>query len=230
MAVERKNAKIVMFDFDGTLASPFSRTAWERLWSHLGYPLSDCVKYHKLYSSKAITYEEWFNITQNQFKVKGLTVSNIKEVASQINLLDDAEETIGELRNKGILLFIVSGSVREVISEVLGTLEPNFEDIKANEFVFQDGILSEIIATKYDFEGKAEYVKKIADEYVVSPSEILFIGNSFNDTSVHLAGARTLCINPADTNYKNSIEWHDYIKETSSLKDILPYVFAEGSK
>lgn len=144
-----------------------------------------------------------------------------------MKLIKGCKETLLELKKRDILLYIVSGSIREIIKEVLGDLVNLFEDISANKFYFQKNKLSRIVGTDYDFEGKADYIKKLVYENKLNASEVLFIGNSFNDTYAHLSGARTLCINPQNTNYTNAIYWHDYIREVNDLKEILPYVFIE---
>lgn len=151
----------------------------------------------------------------------------MKKIASEMVLIDGCKETLMELKSRDVLLYIVSGSIREIIKEVLGDMVNLFEDISANKFYFQKGKLSRIVGTEYDFEGKAEYIKQIVNENKINASEVLFVGNSFNDTFVHLSGARTLCINPQNTNYTNSIYWHDYIREVNNLREIIPHVFIE---
>lgn len=216
-----KNAKIVVFDFDGTLVSPnFSRTTWERIWLELGYSVNDCDYYHRQFSNKQITHEQWCKETENKFKEKGLSKKTLQKIAADMKLIEGCRETLQELRKKDILLYIVSGSIREIIKEVLGDLVNLFEDISANKFYFRNDKLSRIAGTEYDFEGKADYIKQIVKENQINASEVLFIGNSFNDTYAHLSGARTLCINPQNTNYTNVIYWHDYIREVKDLKDI----------
>ena len=223
-----KNAKIVVFDYDGTLVSPnFSKTTWERIWTELGYSVNDCDYYHRQFSNKQITHEQWCKITEDKFREAGLTKDIMKKIASEMVLIDGCKETLMELKSRDVLLYIVSGSIREIIKEVLGDMVNLFEDISANKFYFQKGKLSRIVGTEYDFEGKAEYIKQIVNENKINASEVLFVGNSFNDTFVHLSGARTLCINPQNTNYTNSIYWHDYIREVNNLREIIPHVFIE---
>lgn len=75
-----KNAKIVVFDFDGTLVSPnFSKTTWERIWTELGYSVNDCDYYHRQFSNKQITHEQWCKITEDKFREAGLTKDIMKK-------------------------------------------------------------------------------------------------------------------------------------------------------
>lgn len=225
-----KNAKIVVFDFDGTLVAPNQSTTWERIWIELGYSISDCAYFYEKFSNKEITHKQWFKLTESKFKEAGMTMNTLKRIAAEMELISGCKETLLELKKRGALLYIVSGSIQEVINEVLGDAINLFEDVSANKVCFRNGKLSRIIETAYDYEGKADYIKRIVNENKVDASDILFIGNSFNDTFVHLSGARTLCINPENTEYKNPMYWHNNIKNVEDLREVLPYVFSEQNK
>ena len=113
-----------------------------------------------------------------------------------------------------------------VIRSVLGAIYQYVDGIKANEFRFdnESGILLEIIGTKYDFEGKAYYISEIAEELRISPHDILFVGNSINDQSAYMSGARTLCINPKVTDILNQTVWNNCIPSCDNLWDIMKYI------
>lgn len=69
-----------------------------------------------------------------------------------------------------------------VIQAVLGNLNRYVDNIRANQLMFNEaGFLTQIIGTKYDFEGKADYIVQIANELKISTKDILFVGNSRND-------------------------------------------------
>ncbi|MDE6021560.1 MAG: hypothetical protein K2H01_11270, partial [Ruminococcus sp.] len=123
-------------------------------------------------------------------------------------------------------LYIVSGSIKDIIDNVLGNTHSFFTEIKANEFVFdtQTSILTKIIGTKYDFEGKAKYIRYIANRLEISTSDILFVGNSNNDMWAYQSGATTLCINPTLTNYHDYTIWHHTIVDCKNLSEILPFI------
>lgn len=221
------NRKIVIFDFDGTLTKPHSGyNTWETLWVELGYPVEYCEKYHKLYSNNEISHDEWCEITEKFFKEKGLTRKELISASKNAELLADVKEVITYLKSKGIMLYILSGSIKQYIEIVLGAeLSHCFTEIKANRFVFNaQGQLEGIIGTPYDFEGKARFVQKIIQEKKVSPQDIIYIGNSFNDEFVYTSGVETLCINPSNTDYYNSKVWHNYLRNVKSLKEVLPFI------
>lgn len=220
--------RIVIFDFDGTLTKPSSAAnAWETMWIKLGYPVSECEKYHRMYSKHEIGHDEWCEITEKKFIEAKCSKAHIKQAAEDYELVDDVRDVLFELKSNGISLYILSGSIKQFIECILGReLADCFDEIKANRFVFNEkGYLEGIIGTPYDFEGKAKFVNKIIQDKNVSPSDIIYIGNSFNDEFVYTSGVETLCINPQGTDFYNNKVWHYYIRNLKSLKEVLPYIY-----
>ena len=221
------SCKIVIFDFDGTLTVPtYAENAWEKLWMALDYPVEYCEKYHRMYSNNEITHDEWCEITEKYFKERNLNRKHLVLAAEGEELLPDVKEVVKLLSSKGILLYILSGSIKQYIELVLGKETVScFAEIKANRFLFDEqGMLAGIIGTPYDFEGKAKFVKKIIEEKGVDPQDIIYVGNSFNDEFVYTSGVKTLCINPRHTDFYNKKVWHNYLRHVKELKEILPFV------
>lgn len=218
--------QIIIFDFDGTLADPNSlKTTWQRLWLSLGYDLTICKDLHSRFDKKEITHQEWCDLTAQYFIARGMNKQILMSVADGIAKIDGLHETLKKLHESGKQLYIVSGSVREIIDRVLGDDAKLFNDISANNFVFnEDEKLIKIEGTDFDFEGKAQYIKNLSDKLGISAKKILFIGNSFNDAHVYKSGARTLCVNPTLTNSHNRKYWHDTIDEMKNLSEILNYL------
>lgn len=218
--------KAVVFDFDGTLTNTKLRTTWELLWEMLGYDVQDCRDLHKQYDKGDLTHQEWCNKTAEKFVEKMLTRQQVLELAKKIKLIAGCKKTLQELKNRNIKLYIVSGSIQDIIENVLGSTHSFFTEIKANEFIFdtQTSILNKIIGTEYDFEGKANYINYIANRLGIATSDILFVGNSNNDMWAYQSGANTLCINPTLTNYHDDTIWHNTIVECKNLVEILRYI------
>lgn len=221
----RAKYKVVVFDFDGTLADPnSSKTTWQRLWLSLGYDLKICKELHTRFDKKEITHQEWCDLTAQYFIARRMDREHLKTVATGIARIEGLHDTLLKLHENGLQLYIVSGSIKEIISIVLGDDAKFFRDISANEFIFdKDNLLCRIKGTDFDFEGKADYIKNLSNKLAISSKDILFIGNSFNDAHVYKSGARTLCVNPTLTNSHNRKYWHDSIDEMNNLTEILNY-------
>lgn len=218
--------KVVIFDFDGTLTNNNStKTTWESIWIELGYSVEECRDLHRQFDMKKITHDEWCKLTTKKFIKKKLHVDSLYKIASDIHLIDGCKKTFDELALHNIKIFIVSGSILFIIQQVLKELYWRIDAIKANDFIFSsDGYLTEIIGSKYDFEGKSFFVREIAENLKLSTNDILFIGNSYNDKYVYTSGAKTLCINPKNTDPSDTIIWHNCIQECTDLSQILDYV------
>jgi len=218
--------KAIVFDFDGTLTQPQNgETTWEKIWLKLGYEINECAELHQKFSRAKISHKKWCQITKQKFNHQKLNKSILNVISDEINLVDGVNETLKELVNAGINLYICSGSINYVINRVLGTNNEYFEEIKSNKFRFnKDDFLTDIIGTKYDFEGKSDYLKQIAVENDIQPYEILFIGNSLNDEWAHQSGALTLCVNPRLTNPEQDIQWSYSIRTMKNLKQIKDFI------
>ncbi len=221
------NAKVVVFDFDGTLTkTPNNYSSWQLIWLHLGYKLEDCGRYHRKYVNKELTHQEWCDVTADQFIRKGLSACHVEEISKKITLVEGTIDTLNIIKERGVKLYICSGAIDDVIDNVFMDNKNFFEDISCNKFTYdKQGRLKSIQGTQYDFEGKAKYIAKIIEENGIQPEECLFVGNSDNDIWAHQSGAKTLVVNPHKITGMNRTEWKYYLEEMVDLHEILPFIF-----
>lgn len=219
--------KAIVFDFDGTLTKNHDRySTWQKIWLKLGYTVNDCNELHERFSQNEFSHQEWCNKTCEKFQEKGMTNRILSEVANEISLIEGTIPTLKKMHDNNIHLFIASGSIRDVIVKVIGENNVHlFEEIKANRMEFdKNGRLKRIIGTKYDFDGKRDFVEKVAQALDINTCNILFVGNSNNDQLAYQSGAVTLCVNPDLTDPQNKKIWHNAIYEMQNLNEIMSYV------
>lgn len=221
------NVKVVVFDFDGTLTRTGNKySSWQLVWLYLGYSLDDCGRYHRKYVNQEITHQEWCDITAEYFIKKGLSIADVEKVSEKIELIDGTIETIKKLKERGVKVYICSGAINEIIENVLGENYALFDGVSCNKFSYdKNGKLSSIKGTKYDFEGKAQYVNKIVRENGIEPMECLFVGNSDNDVWAYKSGVKTLVVNPYKITGMDRVVWKYYMEEMNDLSEILPFIF-----
>jgi phosphoserine phosphatase len=225
--IENWIAKAVVFDFDGTLTKPGStRSTWEAIWEHLGYNANECGLLAKKFYRREITHPEWCRMTLEKFKAKKLNYDAVISVASGLALIDGFDDCMEELQRLSVPAYLVSGSIWDVIVAVLGDRTKYFQRIEANTFGYigPDKQLGAITGTKFDFEGKGDFVRDVAKELHVRTSNILFVGNDINDVHVKTVGARTLLVNPHQTSPADDSAWDKYLPRMLSLFEILPFV------
>lgn len=215
--------KTIIFDFDGTLTKK-SNEIWRRIWTKLDALDVDELLYTK-FSNKEITYKEWCDEIEEEFKNRNLTTKLMNELVNNIEMMDNLEKTLNILRTKGYNLRILSGGIDYVITSLLKENVRYFSDIRCCKFLFdENGFFQKLIDTDSDEEGKARYILNYMKETNSTPEEIIFIGNGHNDRYVSQSGCNTLCINPNGTNHNNKDIWHNYIENTEDLSDILKII------
>ncbi|MBE7077035.1 MAG: HAD family hydrolase [Clostridiales bacterium] len=221
--------KAVIFDFDGTLTEK-NGNLWKKIWSNLGYEVDQNSYYKSLvekFMQGKITHADWCVLTCRAYQEKGFKKRLLDDLADNIKLMEGAEELIKYLASREVEVHVVSGNIVSVIERVLNHAKQYITKINANNFVFNsDGSLDKIVGTKYDFEGKSTYIKELCAKKGFDPSEILFIGNSSNDEWVHESGAKTLCVNPDETNSDDAVIWNNVIK-TDDLMTLKEFIFNE---
>jgi HAD superfamily phosphoserine phosphatase-like hydrolase len=220
------STRVVAFDFDGTLTKEAdNRTTWEKIWVSLGYEVADCDDLHRRYARHEFDHQKWCDLTKDKFRARGFSEEKLAAVAMDSHLVDGIQETLLELKRKGISLYILSGSIKQIIKLVLGDLYDLFDDVKANEIDFDHaGVIKHINGTRYDFKGKAEFLSALIAEQSLSPLDVLFVGNSSNDVYASRSGARTLCVNPHFTNADKEEHWTYAIKEMRNLQEIMRFI------
>lgn len=227
-SVLRFKTRAVVFDFGGTLTLPRGKyTTWETIWTKLGYEVNRCSELHRHYQTGKLSHQQWCDETCKAFRERGLTSELLeKYTKGKTRAVPGLAETIVDLRKKGIKLYIASGSLKPIIKVTLGTVFGDFEEVRANDVIFdRNGVIERIESTPYDFRGKADFLKRIVRELNVSPLDVLFVGNSCNDVFASESGVRTLCVNPRFTDPDNQEHWTYAIREMSNLQQILGYVY-----
>lgn len=218
--------KAIMFDFDGTLTYKGTNT-WKAIWIELGYdindPKSNYYSQMQMYFDNIINYQGWCDVTAQSFKNKHMHKSIMNNIINRIKLVDGLTEFLSTLKSKGISLNIVSGNFVDVIKQSLKDNVQYFDTINANELVYDNqGYLTHIKGTNYDYEGKAQFIKEYCTTHNIKPSEVCFVGNGDNDEWAHISGCKTICINPDNTNHTDTTKWHMSIPHLTNMTQLLP--------
>ncbi len=114
--------KAIVFDFDGTLTINHTkaRSTWQRIWTKLGYTITECEELSKTFFNGEINHQKWCDLTCNVFKSKDMQKNILKEIAAEMTLIEGCIPTLKKLKKHGKFLYITSGSIKDVIEEVIG--------------------------------------------------------------------------------------------------------------
>lgn len=212
--------KTIIFDFDGTLTKK-SNEIWRRIWKRLDATDVDDILYNK-YLNGELSVLDWTKEIEKEFVSRKVNKQMIDELINDIEMMENLESTLIELKKLGYELRILSGGIDYVIKTLLKDNTKYFSDIKSSKFHFdEEGYLTKVEDTDSDEEGKARYILNYMKETGSKPEEITFIGNGHNDRFVSQTGCHTICLNPNGTNHRDKKIWHNYIDNTNNLQDIL---------
>jgi len=215
--------KTIIFDFDGTLTKK-SNEIWRNIWAKLDALDVDDMLYTK-FSKGEIDYTEWCKAIEEEYKKRNFNTKILDELISKIEMMENLEESLKELKKEGYDLRILSGGIDYVIKSLLKDNIEYFSDIKSTKFVFDDkGYLNKLIDTDSDEEGKGRYVAKYIKDTNSNPKDIIFVGNGHNDRFVSRTGCITICINPNNTNHEDKNIWSLYIENSDDLKDVVKLI------
>lgn len=212
---------IVIFDFDGTLTcQQNSMTMWSLVWDEIGKLNAGNSLYAKHHNG-VISRVEWFSETEKEF-IGVVTKARLQSVASRISLRKDAEILFSNLTAHNYRLYILSGGIDTVIRDILASSISFFEDISANHFIFdQNGNLTNIRMTPFDYDGKAVYIRNLVRHTHVPYDCVYYIGNSVNDLSVLSLPIKTICISPIELSPEQVSCWGYRCEDLSSVAQLI---------
>lgn len=215
--------KTIIFDFDGTLTKK-SNEIWRNIWDKLNALDIDDMLYSKVASGE-LNYDQWMEEIEKEYKKRKFSKEILNELISKIEMMENLEEALKSLKKEGYDLRILSGGIDYVIKTLLKDKTKYFSDIKCCHFLFNEkGLLTKIVGTDSDEEGKGRYVSNYIKETGTNPKDIIFIGNGHNDRFVSLTGCTTICINPNGTNHLDKNVWSLYIENTDDLNDVVKLI------
>lgn len=217
--------RAVIFDYDGTLTDGKYPNIYKALYQTLGFETDKNSKYYQDYvdfKDGKLMYEDWVKINEDDFKSGGLTREIFDNVISNIKFVSGLEVVLKTLFEKGVKLYILSGNFGYAIRKNLGKLADYFTEISANEIYFdENNIILKMVATKFDYDKKPNFIMKIQKELGVRPEEICFVGNGENDVFAYQSGAKTICVNPVDADEENTERWSYVLKNVTNFEKVL---------
>jgi len=216
---------LVAFDIDGTLVlSSEGRTVWEVLNRRfLGTSEFNKQRY-ALYKQGKLSYSDWVALDINGWRDAGATRAEIIAGFAPLTLTPGARETLTTLRNEGVKLFAISGT----LDIMFNTLYPDhpFEKVYANRMEFDEqGNIVGWRATPFDMEGKARALRAMAAEKGVPLENCAFVGDSANDLWVAREAGFAIAFN---SNCAELEQLAGAVVRSRDLRDILPYLVTEA--
>ena len=172
---ENQSFQLVIFDVDGTLTQ--ERSIWEYIHIRLGKWYGFAEEYQKQFLAGKISYEEFFERDAQVWK--GMKVEELLEIVKTVPFHPGAAELIIYLKQKGMKLSVVSSGLSLLSNWV--HQKYGFDYSVSNDLLHENGVLTGKVRIQVYYDKKAEWVKRILEQFNVRPEEVMAIGDSIGD-------------------------------------------------
>jgi len=172
---ENQSFQLVIFDLDGTLTQ--ERSIWEYIHIRLGKWYGFAEEYQKQFLAGKISYEEFCERDAQVWK--GMRVEELLEIVKTVPFHPGADELIGYLKGRGLKLAMVSSGLSILSNWVHRSY--GFDYSVSNDLLHENGILTGKVRIQVYYDKKAEWVKRILEQFNVRPEEVMAIGDSIGD-------------------------------------------------
>lgn len=178
--------RVVAFDLDGTLLRGRNFDySWSLVWDSRKLPRRLHRQYMKNYLTGVWDYRQWCEKVVEEFRGTGLTRGEFPSIVRGLKLTRNFNSTIQRLKAEGFVLAVVSGGIDTILYEMVPEADRYFDFVFINKLTFDaQGVVQGVVATEYDFGGKAEALKLICRSIGCDDREAVFVGEGFNDEHV----------------------------------------------
>jgi phosphoserine phosphatase len=212
---------LAAFDVDGTLIHhPHDKTIWEVL--NLRFTGSDDQNAERWehYRRGTLSYADWVALDIEGWRAAGATRETILADLDGLTLVDGARETLSELKERGMRLAVISGTL-DVLLDALFPDHP-FDEVYTNRIAFgEDGSIAAWTATPFDMDGKGVALRAIAMREGIPLERTAFVGDHANDVAAARLAGLSIAFNPKSAALEAAA--HAVVR-SRDLRDILPHI------
>ncbi len=210
---KKEQFKLVIFDLDGTLTQ--ERSIWEYIHKQLGKWYGFAEEYQNLFLAGKISYEEFCERDAQVWK--GVRVEELLEIVKVVPFHPGVNELINFLKQKGLKLSMVSSGLSLLTNWVHQRY--GFDYSVSNNLLHENGVLTGKVKIQVYFDKKAEWVRKILNQFEVKPEEVIAIGDSKGDIDMFQMVGFSIAFN---SSCKDLDKIASVCIQSQNLADIIP--------
>jgi phosphoserine phosphatase len=151
------------------------------------------------------------------FRAKGLRREHFKDIVKNLALTNNLREGLNTLKRDGFVLAVISGGIDTILYEMIPDADTLFDYVFINKLKFDaNGLIAAVDATPYDFDGKADALKRICAERGFTPDQTVFVGEGFNDGHVSAMAGLSIAYPPRA--FETEAASHVLIEEDDLMK------------
>ena len=214
--------KLACFDLDGTLADNVT-SSWQLFHDYFRVDAKKREDNRRQFFEGRIPYVEWARRDVELWKERGVTrQSFIEAMRGRTGLMPGARFVLEHLKESGMRLALVSGSVNVVLDHLIPDHKKIFDHVHLTELFFDDkGRIADVNPTPFDMEGKAIALKNIAAKESIPLSQCVFVGDHHNDVHIAQAAGLSIAFNSPIQQLRTA---SSIVIEGKDLRKILPYI------
>lgn len=154
--------------------------------------------------------------------LKGTSVEDIQKVVEKIPLMEGAEETIKELKNKGYKIATITGSFEIISNHIKDKLGLDFAF--SNSLMEEDGLLTGEVEGPLVKGSKADVLKELSEKENISLENCVAVGDGANDISMLKSVKLGIAFNA-----KPAVkEIADVVIDKKDLRELLTHLNTDG--
>lgn len=190
--------RVIGFDLDGTLLRGYEYS-WTLVWNYLNVPKEVWKEARRQYLKERTfaAYKEWCAHDLRHMRQHGLRRSDFAKITERVSPTANLGPALQTLKNEGFVTAIISGGIDSFVYEKIPNANELFDYICINQLRYDDqGIISDIDPTPFDFLGKAVALEMICKRHGATLAEAVFVGEGYNDESVARAAGLSIAYPP----------------------------------
>lgn len=208
-------AKLAVFDVDGTLTEVES--CWRFIHERLGTWRNGGERNAELFFRGEISYDEWARRDVSLWK--GISLSEIQKIVSEIPYINGIGEVFQFLRNKGVKITLLSAGLLLIAERI--AKEIGVDGYVANELEISDGKLTGKVKIHVSINNKGEILEKLLKKFDAKPSECIAVGDDQTMIPVFRRVGLSIAFNPQNKEVERNA---DVTVKEKTLKAILPQI------
>lgn len=187
--------KLICFDLDGTLIDD-TIFIWQTIHDHFGTNTAAREKAKQQFFNAEITYEAWAKHDIALWKQVGATKRHLLDAIKPLKLMQGARETMHELKRRGYIIAVISGSIDFALEYVFPDYKQFVRYVYINKIHFDaHEKLHDITPTRYDLEHKATALQELTQKEGISLQQCIFVGDHHNDIAVAKISGMSIAFN-----------------------------------
>jgi phosphoserine phosphatase len=207
--------KLAVFDVDGTLTRVDS--CWRFIHERLGTWKDGGEENAKLYFKGEISYHEWAKRDVSLWK--GILVSDIERIISEIPLTNGIYETFSFLHKNNVKIFLLTAGLSQLVRRI--AKEVDIDGYVANELEVLHGKLTGTLKIRVSISNKGEILEKLLKEFDTEPAYSMAVGDDHTMIPVFQKVGLSIAFNPQS---KEVEKYATITIKSQNLKDIISHI------